>query len=96
MPMPDDRTWERLSEIFEDDGDGYRRYRRAVVREAAYDGLPFRTRRALHGVVGQRLEQEAERQGLPLARLCEHAALLYLADLDAGRLAERIVRRAGS
>ena len=60
MPMPDDHTWERLSEIFEDGGDGYRRYRRAVVREAAYDGLPFRTRRALHGVIGQRLEQEAE------------------------------------
>ena len=43
----------------------------------------------------RRLEQEAERQGLPLARLCEHAALLYLADLDAGRLAERIAKRAG-
>ena len=43
----------------------------------------------------RRLEQEAERQGLAIERLCEHAALLYLADLDAGRLAERIVRRAG-
>ena len=43
----------------------------------------------------RRLEQEAERQGLPLARLCEHAALLYLADLDSGRLAERVVKRAG-
>ena len=42
----------------------------------------------------RRLEQEAERQELPLARLCEHAALLYLADLDAGRLAERIAKRA--
>lgn len=39
----------------------------------------------------QRLKQEAERQGLALERLCEHAALLYLADLDAGRLSERIV-----
>jgi hypothetical protein len=42
----------------------------------------------------RRLKQEAERQGLALERLLEHAALLYLADLDAGRLAERIVRRA--
>ena len=42
----------------------------------------------------RRLEQEAERQGVALERLLEHAALLYLADLDAGRLAERIVRRA--
>ena len=44
----------------------------------------------------RRLEQEAERQGLHLARLCEHAALLYLADLDAGRVAERINRRTDS
>ena len=43
----------------------------------------------------RRLEQEAERRGIELERLCEHAALLYLADLDAGRVAERIVRRAG-
>jgi hypothetical protein len=39
----------------------------------------------------RRLEQEAERQGLGLERLCEHAAMLYLADLDAGRVAERII-----
>ena len=31
------------------------------------------------------LEQEAERQEVGLKRLCEHAALLYLADLDAPR-----------
>jgi hypothetical protein len=42
----------------------------------------------------RRLEQEAERQGLALERLCEHAAMLYLADLDAGRVAKRIVRHA--
>jgi len=42
------------------------------------------------------LEQEAERQGVALQRLYEHAALLYLADIDAGRVAERIVRRARS
>jgi hypothetical protein len=41
------------------------------------------------------LEREAERQELALARLLEHAALLYLADAESGRVAERIVRRAG-
>jgi hypothetical protein len=40
----------------------------------------------------QRLQAEAERQGVSLERLCEHAALLYLADLDAGRVAEQIAR----
>lgn len=59
-PRPDDRTWARLREFFEQEGDGYQRFRRAVVREAAYDGLPFRTRRALHQVVGERLEREVE------------------------------------
>lgn len=44
----------------------------------------------------QGIQQEAERQGVSLERLCEHAALLYLADLDAGRVAERVARRAGS
>jgi hypothetical protein len=42
-----------------------------------------------------RLEQEAERRGVALERVCEHAALLFLADLDAGRVAERIIRRSG-
>ncbi len=59
-PTPDDATWARLAEFFEDDGDGYLRYRRAVIREVAYDGLPFRIRRELHRAVGERLEREVD------------------------------------
>ena len=59
-PRPDEQTWARLGEFFEGEADGYRRFRRAVVREAAYDGLPFRTRKALHQVIGERLEREVE------------------------------------
>jgi hypothetical protein len=40
------------------------------------------------------LEQEAERDGLGIERLIEHAAIFFLADLDAGRVAERIIRLA--
>jgi hypothetical protein len=40
------------------------------------------------------LEREAQRQGIPVERVLEHAALLYLADSDSGRLAERILERA--
>lgn len=43
----------------------------------------------------RRLEQEAERQDLGVERLVEHAAIFYLADLDAGRVAARIIRDAG-
>ena len=42
-----------------------------------------------------RLEQEAVRQGVGLERLLEHAAMFYLADLDAGRVTEQIVRVTG-
>ena len=57
-PDPDETTWERLSEFFADEGDGYTRFRRAVVRDAAYTGLPFRTRRQLHARVAARFEAE--------------------------------------
>ncbi len=56
---PDEATWARLSGLFLDDGDGYLRFRRAIVRDAAYTGLPFRTRRRLHALAGARLELEA-------------------------------------
>ena len=41
----------------------------------------------------RRLGREADLQGIPFERLLAHAALLYLADVDAGRVGERIVRR---
>lgn len=44
----------------------------------------------------RRLEQEAERRGVPFERLCEHAALLLLADMDSGMVAERVIERARS
>jgi class 3 adenylate cyclase/tetratricopeptide (TPR) repeat protein len=58
MPSPEEATWGRLGEFFEDEGGGYLRFRRAVIRDAAYAGLPFRTRRRLHGAVGHRMERE--------------------------------------
>jgi hypothetical protein len=43
-----------------------------------------------------RLEREAERRGVALEQVCEHAALFFLADLDSGKVAEEVVRRARS
>jgi hypothetical protein len=40
------------------------------------------------------LQREAGRQGIPLERLLEHAALVHLADVDSGRVANGILRRA--
>jgi hypothetical protein len=39
------------------------------------------------------LEREGERQRIPLERLLEHAGLLYLADADSGRVADRVLDR---
>lgn len=58
MPSPDDRTWERLGEFFEAEGDGFIKFRRALLRDAAYEGLPFRLRRALHAAIAEHLPDE--------------------------------------
>jgi class 3 adenylate cyclase/tetratricopeptide (TPR) repeat protein len=56
VPIPDDGTWERLDAFFEHEGDGFVRFRRALLRDAAYEGLPYRLRRSLHGAVADQLE----------------------------------------
>ncbi len=48
----------RLEPFFQDDGDGFLRFRRVIVRDAAYGGLPYGTRRRLHAAVGLRMERE--------------------------------------
>jgi hypothetical protein len=65
-------------------------------RRRAVDGETRALGIELEDLTFQRLEQEAERQGVSPERLCEHAVLLYLADLDSGKVAERIARHAGS
>jgi class 3 adenylate cyclase/tetratricopeptide (TPR) repeat protein len=56
--QPDETTWRRLEPFFAVDDDGYMRFRRAVVRDAAYAGLAYRTRRRLHAAVARLWEQE--------------------------------------
>jgi hypothetical protein len=57
-------------------------------------GTPREVRPELGRECWERLEGEAERQGVALERLLEHAALLYLADIDSGRVADRVLDRA--
>jgi class 3 adenylate cyclase/tetratricopeptide (TPR) repeat protein len=51
----DRSAWRRLSAFLESDG-ARLRFRHALVRDAAYEGLPFRRRRELHARVGEALE----------------------------------------
>jgi predicted ATPase len=57
---PGPEVWERLRELFDEEPDGYMRFRRSLLRDAAYEGLPFKLRRQLHGAVAARLEAESE------------------------------------
>jgi predicted ATPase/class 3 adenylate cyclase len=78
---PDASAWDRLAEIFEREPDGYLRFGRSLLRDAAYEGLPFRLRRQLHGAVATHLEAES---GAPE----EHAGILALHFLEAARYPE--------
>lgn len=70
-------TWTRLDAVFESlDGEEIR-FRRALVREAAYSGLPFRERRDLHAAAAALYEAEAEvRAGGPRAGVPADPAVL--------------------
>jgi predicted DNA-binding ribbon-helix-helix protein len=58
-------------------------------------GMPREIRFEVSRDCWQRLESEARRQGVSLERLLEHAAMVYLADIDSGRVANRLLGDAG-
>ncbi len=59
-PAPPDATWSRLSDLFDDDGEGFYRFRQSLLRDTAYEGLPYKVRRRLHAIVAARVEEEAD------------------------------------
>jgi class 3 adenylate cyclase/tetratricopeptide (TPR) repeat protein len=58
VPPPDDGTWARLVAYFIEEPDDHVRFRREVVRDVAYAGLPFRVRRELHAAAASVLERD--------------------------------------
>jgi hypothetical protein len=59
-PPPDTTTWARLHQLFDVESDGYIRFRRSLLRDAAYEGLPFKLRRRLH-VQSRRISRRRRR-----------------------------------
>src|SRR3954447_20980258 len=55
----DRAAWRRLDEFVAPDGPGAHRFRHALMRDAAYDGLSFRRRRELHARVGDAIRARA-------------------------------------
>ena len=76
---PDLDTWVRLEGFITRTGPGLLRFDHALIRDAAYEGLPYRTRRELHA----RVAETIERASFP--DLDEHAEVLALHYASAGR-----------
>ena len=52
----DDGVWRRLASFVDDEGVGGYRFRHALMRDAAYEGLPYRRRKELHARVGNAIQ----------------------------------------
>ena len=57
---PAPALWSQLGDMFDEEPDGYLRFRRSLLRDAAYGGLPYKLRRRLHGIVAAKLEEEMD------------------------------------
>jgi tetratricopeptide (TPR) repeat protein len=55
----DDGIWRRLSDLLETEPSGAFRFRNALIRDGAYEGLPYLRRRVLHDRVGMTIEARA-------------------------------------
>ena len=57
LPAPDERTLRELAEFLVADGPSGLRFRYGIMRDSAYEELPFRQRRELHGRAAAALER---------------------------------------
>ena len=76
-PAPGAEALNKLRDLFDEEPDGYLRFRQTLLRDSAYQGLPFKLRRRLHGAVAARLEEEMDHPD-------EAAAILSLHYFEAG------------
>lgn len=76
---PDEEVWTGLRDFIVRDPRGTFEFRHMLVRDAAYEGLPYRIRRDLHARVAARIERAA------YPNLADHAGLLAHHFFEAGR-----------
>ncbi len=55
----DAEAWSRLGDLVQEESTGNLRFRNTLIRDAAYEGLPYRRRRDLHARVGETIEARA-------------------------------------
>ena len=59
-PPPGEDMLAKLRDVFDEEPDGYLRFRHSLLRDSAYEGLPFKLRRKIHGAVAANLERELD------------------------------------
>ena len=55
----DPDVWSRLAELVNPEANGLMRFRNTLIRDTAYEGLPYRRRRVLHERAGNAIESRA-------------------------------------
>ena len=65
-------AWRRLGEFVTQDGAGFYRFRHALMRDAAYEGLAYRRRRDLHLRAGETIERQRATDDAHLDLLALH------------------------
>jgi len=81
-PAVTDDRWQRLGEFLQHGPDGTVTFAHALIRDSAYDGLPFRLRQRLHARAGDTIRAQAGDAA------DDHAELLSLHFFHAHRHAE--------
>ena len=96
-------AWGRLEEFVEKDPDaaGAFRFRHALTRDAAYEGLSFKRRRDLHGRVAEVIERREGEDAVELLSLHSHHAERWpetwrYSNSQPNRLGEARERRSGA
>jgi class 3 adenylate cyclase/tetratricopeptide (TPR) repeat protein len=65
-------AWRRLGDFVSPDGVGFHRFRHALMRDVAYEGLSYRRRRDLHVRAGESIERERPNDDADLDLLALH------------------------
>src|SRR4051794_14427080 len=65
-------AWRRLGDFVTPDGAGFHRFRHALMRDAAYEGLAYRRRRDLHLRAGETIERQRATDDADLDLLALH------------------------
>ena len=72
---PDELAWRRLGDFVTEVEPGTLRFRHALLRDAAYEGLPYRRRRELHAAAGDAIARASDAEAEDRAAILSHALL---------------------